>query len=151
MVPFCQNLGEEMMNPLVRKAEPGLLTSHFLPLMEKLKKRAESVVQEEERMKTERCGDVAEMELAVQEKFAVLVQDIYAFYPLLILFVERHRILWLKQKSADAERLFTLVADVFTFWAKSHNFKWEEQNFVVQNDINNITYLVNSRNSHMTK
>lgn len=77
--------------PLVRKAEPGLLTSHFLPLMEKLKKRAESVVQEEERMKMERRGDVAEMELIVQEKFAVLVQDIYAFYPLLILFVERHR------------------------------------------------------------
>ncbi|XP_060734913.1 ryanodine receptor 2 isoform X4 [Tachysurus vachellii] len=137
--------------PLVRKSEPGLLTSHFLPLMEKLKKRAESVVQEEERMKTERRGDVAEMELAVQEKFAVLVQDIYAFYPLLILFVERHRILWLRQKSVDADRLFTLVADVFTFWAKSHNFKWEEQNFVVQNDINNTTYLVNSRNSHMTK
>lgn len=49
------------------------------------------MVQEEERMKMERRGDVAEMELIVQEKFAVLVQDIYAFYPLLILFVERHR------------------------------------------------------------
>ncbi|MCJ8736532.1 hypothetical protein PDJAM_G00013580 [Pangasius djambal] len=137
--------------PMVHKAEPGLLTSHFLPLMEKLKKRAESVLQEEERMKMERRGDVAEMELAVQEKFAVLVQDIYAFYPLLIPFVEHHRILWLRAMNADAERLFTLVADVFTFWAKSHNFKWEEQNFVVQNDINNTTYLVNSRNSQMTK
>ncbi|XP_058254474.1 ryanodine receptor 2 isoform X2 [Hemibagrus wyckioides] len=131
--------------PLVRKAEPGLLTSHFLPLMEKLKKRVESVVQEEERMY------VAEMELIVQEKFAILVQDIYAFYPLLILFVERHRILWLRQMSADAERLFSLVAGVFTFWAKSHNFKWEEQNFVVQNDINNTTYLVNSGNSQTAK
>ncbi|KAB5561969.1 hypothetical protein PHYPO_G00012580 [Pangasianodon hypophthalmus] len=137
--------------PMVHKAEPGLLTSHFLPLMEKLKKRAESVLQEEERIKMERRGDVAEMELAVQEKFAVLVQDIYAFYPLLIQFVEHHRILWLREMNADAERLFTLVADVFTFWAKSHNFKWEEQNFVVQNDINNTTYLVNSRNSQMTK
>lgn len=76
---------------MVRRAEPGLLTSHVLPLMEKLKKRAESVLQEEERMKTERRGDVAEMELAVQEKFAVLVQDIYAFYPLLIPFVENHK------------------------------------------------------------
>lgn len=76
---------------MVCKAEPGLLTSHFLPLMEKLQKRAESVLQEEERMKRERCGDVAEMELAVQEKFALLVQDIYALYPLLIPFVEHHR------------------------------------------------------------
>ncbi|XP_053538759.1 ryanodine receptor 2 isoform X6 [Ictalurus punctatus] len=137
--------------PMVRSAEPGLLTSRILPLMEKLKKRAELVLQEEESMKIEGCGDVAEMELAVQEKFAVLVQDIYAVYPLLIPFVEHHRILWLREMNADAERLFSLVADVFTFWAKSHNFKWEEQNFVVQNDINNMTYLVNSRNSQMTK
>ncbi|XP_053365921.1 ryanodine receptor 2 [Clarias gariepinus] len=137
--------------PMVCKAEPGLLTRHFLPLMEKLKKRAESVLQEEEHMKMERRGDVAEMELAVQEKFAVLVQDIYACYPLLIPFVEQHRILWLREMNADAERLFSLVADVFTFWAKSHNFKWEEQNFVVQNDINSTTYLVNSRNNQMAK
>ncbi|KAF5904193.1 ryanodine receptor 2-like, partial [Clarias magur] len=137
--------------PMVCMAKPGLLTSHFLPLMEKLKKRAESVLQEEEHMKMEKHGDVAEMELAVQEKFAVLVQDIYACYPLLIPFVEQHRILWLRKMNADAERLFTLVADIFTFWAKSHNFKWEEQNFVVQNDINSTTYLVNSRNNQMTK
>lgn len=77
--------------PMVRSAEPGLLTSRILPLMEKLKKRAELVLQEEESMKIEGCGDVAEMELAVQEKFAVLVQDIYAVYPLLIPFVEHHR------------------------------------------------------------
>ncbi|KAI5618783.1 ryanodine receptor 2 isoform X1 [Silurus asotus] len=133
--------------PMVHNANAGLLMSHFLPLMEKLKKRAKSVLQEEEQMKLERCGDVAEMELVVQEKFAVLVQDIYAFYPILIPFVEHHRILWLREMNTDAERLFTLVAEVFIFWAKSHNFKWEEQNFVVQNDINNSSYLVDIMNS----
>uniref|UniRef100_A0AAR2IQQ6 Ryanodine receptor 2b (cardiac) n=1 Tax=Pygocentrus nattereri TaxID=42514 RepID=A0AAR2IQQ6_PYGNA len=135
--------------PLVHKAEPRLLKSHFLPLMEKLKKRAESVLQEEERMKTEGCGNLAEAELAIQGKFTVVVQDLYAFYPLLIPFVDHHR--WLREMNEDSERLFFLVADVFIFWAKSHNFKWEEQNFVVQNDINSITFLVGRGNSCMTK
>ncbi|XP_072545007.1 ryanodine receptor 2 [Salminus brasiliensis] len=128
--------------PLVRKAECRLLKSHFLPLMEKLRKRAESVMLEEERMKTEGCSDVAEAELAIQAKFTVMVQDLYAFYPLLIPFVDHHRMIWLTDLNEDAERLFFLVAEVFIFWAKSHNFKWEEQNFVVQNDINNLTFLV---------
>ncbi|XP_049320175.1 ryanodine receptor 2 isoform X2 [Astyanax mexicanus] len=128
--------------PLVCKSEPRLLKSHFLPLMEKLKKRAESVLQEEERMKTEGCSDLAEAELAIQSKFTVMVQDLYAFYPLLIPFVDNHRMSWLREMNEEAERLFFLVAEVFIFWAKSHNFKWEEQNFVVQNDINNLNFLV---------
>lgn len=77
--------------PLVHEAEPRLLKSHFLPPMEKLKKRAESVLREEERMKTEGCSDLAEAELALQGKFTVMVQDLYAFYPLLIPFVDHHR------------------------------------------------------------
>ncbi|RXN33037.1 ryanodine receptor 2-like protein [Labeo rohita] len=33
----------------------------------------------------------------------------------------------------------------------TENFKWEEQNFVVQNEINNMTFLVNSSKSTMDK
>ncbi|KAI4887181.1 hypothetical protein NFI96_021277, partial [Prochilodus magdalenae] len=137
--------------PLVHKAEPHLLKSHFLPLMEKLKKRAESVLHEEERVKTDGCADLAEAELAIQGKFTVLVQDLYAFYPLLIPFVDHHRKSWLRERTEDAERLFFLVANVFVFWAKSHNFKWEEQSFVVQNGIDNMTFLVGSGNSRLTQ
>ncbi|XP_077095388.1 ryanodine receptor 2 isoform X2 [Siphateles boraxobius] len=137
--------------PIISKAEPHLLKSHFLPLMEKLRKRAESVLLEEEHLKTEGRGDVSEQELDIQERFTVLVQDIYAFYPLLIPFIDLHRMSWLREVDADAEKLFSLVAEVFIFWAKSHNFKWEEQNFVVQNEINNMTFLVNSSQSRMDK
>lgn len=77
--------------PIISKAEPHLLKSHFLPLMDKLRKRAESVLLEEEHLKTEGRGDVSEQELDIQERFTVLVQDIYAFYPLLIPFVDLHR------------------------------------------------------------
>ncbi|XP_066527985.1 ryanodine receptor 2 [Hoplias malabaricus] len=137
--------------PLVDKAEPCLLKSHFLPLMRKLKKRVESVMQEEESMNTEGCGDLAEAELALQRKFTVIVQDLYAFYPLLIPYVDRHRMRWLKEMNEEAERLFFLVAEVFIFWAKSHNFKWEEQSFVVQNNINNMSFLEGRGYRQMTK
>ncbi|KAM8858469.1 ryanodine receptor 2 isoform 4-T8 [Spinachia spinachia] len=128
--------------PITCKAGSELLKSHFLPLMEKLRKRAKCVLREEEQMKSEGC-DTSEAELQIQEKFTVLVQDLYAFYPLLIPFVDSNRASWLKDGNPDAEQLFGMVAQVFTFWAKSHNFKWEEQNFVVQNEINNLAFLVN--------
>lgn len=45
---------------------------------------------EEEQMKAEAC-DTSEAELQIQEKFTVLVRDLYAFYPLLIPFVDSNR------------------------------------------------------------
>lgn len=36
-------------------------------------------------------GDNSEAELQIQEKFTVLVRDLYAFYPLLIPFVDSNR------------------------------------------------------------
>lgn len=88
---------------------------------------------------------------------------------------------WLKDLNPEAEQLFSMVAEVFIFWAKSHvrmiqcfylfvflmpmpsqwifcpltvtclrlcslqqNFKWEEQNYVVQNEINNLSFLTNN-------
>uniref|UniRef100_A0A671YWR5 Ryanodine receptor 2 n=1 Tax=Sparus aurata TaxID=8175 RepID=A0A671YWR5_SPAAU len=128
--------------PIICKARSELLNSHYLPLMEKLRKRAECMLLEEEQMKAEAC-DTSEAELQIQEKFTVLVRDLYAFYPLLIPFVDSNRASWLKESNHDAEQLFSMVAEVFIFWAKSHNFKWEEQNYVVQNEINTLAFMVN--------
>ncbi|XP_047191096.1 ryanodine receptor 2-like isoform X3 [Scophthalmus maximus] len=128
--------------PIILKARSELLKSHFLPLMEKLRKKAECVLLEEEQMKAEGCC-TSEAELQIQEKFTVLVRDLYAFYPLLIPFVDSNRASWLKESNPEAEQLFSMVAELFIFWAKSHNFKWEEQNYVVQNEINNLAFLVN--------
>ncbi|XP_070696712.1 ryanodine receptor 2 [Pempheris klunzingeri] len=127
---------------IICKARTELLKTHFLPLMEKLRKRAECMLLEEEQLKAESC-DTSEAELQIQEKFTVLVQDLYAFYPLLIPFVDCNRASWLKESNPHAEQLFSMVAEVFIFWTKSHNFKWEEQNYVVQNEINNLVFLVN--------
>jgi len=44
----------------------------------------------------------------------------YAFYPLLIKYVDLHRSNWLKNVSPDAEELYLCVADVFNLGSISH-------------------------------
>ncbi|KAK7901892.1 hypothetical protein WMY93_018661 [Mugilogobius chulae] len=132
--------------PIICQASSHLLGINFVPLMNKLRKKAEAILFEEEKIKSKDNG-VSEDQLQIQEKFSVLVQDLYAFYPILIPYVDFHRASWLTEMNPDAEQLFSMVAEVFIFWAKSHNFKWEEQNYVVQNEINNLGFLV----QNMTK
>ncbi|OBS73829.1 hypothetical protein A6R68_15633 [Neotoma lepida] len=137
--------------PIINKVKPQLLKTHFLPLMEKLKKKAAMVVSEEDHLKAEARGDMSEAELLILDEFTTLARDLYAFYPLLIRFVDYNRAKWLKEPNPEAEELFRMVAEVFIFWSKSHNFKREEQNFVVQNEINNMSFLITDTKSKMSK
>ncbi|KAM8876872.1 ryanodine receptor 2 isoform 3-T3 [Synchiropus picturatus] len=137
--------------PIISKANAQLLKTHFLPLMEKLKKKAAVVLMDEEHSKSEGRGEMSETELLIMDQFTVLVRDLYAFYPLLIRFVDYNRAKWLKESNPEAEELFRMVAEVFIFWAKSHNFKREEQNFVVQNEINNMSFLITDTKCKMSK
>lgn len=77
--------------PIISKARPQLLKTHFLPLMEKLKKKAATVLLDEEHMKAEGRGEMSETELLILDEFTILVRDLYAFYPLLIRFVDYNR------------------------------------------------------------
>ncbi|KAG9346042.1 hypothetical protein JZ751_007858 [Albula glossodonta] len=106
--------------PIISKAKAQLLKTHFLPLMEKLKKKAATVLLDEEHMKAEGRGEMSEAELLILDEFTILVRDLYAFYPLLIRFVDYNRAKWLKEPNPEAEELFRMVAEVFIFWAKSH-------------------------------
>uniref|UniRef100_A0A667I1B8 Ryanodine receptor 2 n=1 Tax=Lynx canadensis TaxID=61383 RepID=A0A667I1B8_LYNCA len=137
--------------PIINKVKPQLLKTHFLPLMEKLKKKAAMVVSEEDHLKAEARGDMSEAELLILDEFTTLARDLYAFYPLLIRFVDYNRYTWLKEPNPEAEDLFRMVAEVFIYWSKSHNFKREEQNFVVQNEINNMSFLITDTKSKMSK
>ncbi|CAG5911922.1 unnamed protein product [Menidia menidia] len=137
--------------PIISKAKAQLLKTHFLPLMEKLKKKAAVVLMDEEHSKVEGRGEMSETELLIMDQFTILVRDLYAFYPLLIRFVDYNRARWLKESDPEAEELFRMVAEIFIFWAKSHNFKREEQNFVVQNEINNMSFLISDTKCKMSK
>ncbi|XP_028331499.1 ryanodine receptor 2 isoform X4 [Gouania willdenowi] len=137
--------------PIISKAKAQLLKTHFLPLMEKLKKKAAVVLMDEEHSRAEGRGEMSETELLIMDQFTILVRDLYAFYPILIRFVDYKRARWLKESNPEAEELFKMVAEVFIFWAKSHNFKREEQNFVVQNEINNMSFLITDTKCKMSK
>ncbi|KAF7205128.1 transcript variant X2, partial [Nothobranchius furzeri] len=137
--------------PIINKAKAQLLKTHFLPLMDKLKKKAAVVLMDEEHSKAEGRGEMSETELLIMDQFTILVRDLYAFYPLLIRFVDHNRARWLKESNPEAEELFRMVAEVFIFWAKSHNFKREEQNFVVQNEINNMSFLISDTKCKISK
>ncbi|KAM6184479.1 LOW QUALITY PROTEIN: ryanodine receptor 1-like, partial [Sarcoramphus papa] len=137
--------------PIVSKAKPELLRSHFIPTMEKLKKRAGKVVAEEEQLRMEAKTEGEDAELLIRDEFSVLCRDLYALYPLLIRYVDNSRAKWLTEPNEDAEELFRMVGEVFIYWSKSHNFKREEQNFVVQNEINNMSFLTADSKSKMAK
>ncbi|MCJ8742149.1 hypothetical protein PDJAM_G00078720 [Pangasius djambal] len=137
--------------PIVSRAKPEMLKSHFIPTMEKLKKRTAKVVAEEEHLRMEGKTEGDEEEGTIRDEFAVLCRDLYALYPLLIRYVDNNRARWLTCPDPDAEELFRMVGEVFIFWSKSHNFKREEQNFVVINEINNMSFLTADSKSKMSK
>ncbi|XP_063078860.1 ryanodine receptor 3-like isoform X3 [Engraulis encrasicolus] len=137
--------------PIICMAGPALLKSHYLPTLEKMKKKTVKVVSEEEALKAETKGDTQAAELQILDEFAVLCRDLYAFYPMLIRYVDNFRSTWLKEPDADSTMLFNMVAEIFILWCKSHNFKREEQNFVVQNEINNLAFLTADSKTKMAK
>lgn len=54
------------------------------------------------------------------QHYQILVRDMYAFYPLLIKYVDLHRSSWLKTPNSEAEHLYLCIADVFNLGSKSH-------------------------------
>uniref|UniRef100_A0A8C1ULM0 Ryanodine receptor 3 n=1 Tax=Cyprinus carpio TaxID=7962 RepID=A0A8C1ULM0_CYPCA len=137
--------------PIISKASSDLLRTHFLPTLEKLKKKTVKIVAEEELLRSESRADTQEAELQILDEFAVLCRDLYAFYPMLIRYVDNNRSKWLKKPDSDSTELFKMVSEIFILWCKSHNFKREEQNFVVQNEINNLAFLTGDSKTKMSK
>ena len=51
-------------------------------------------------------------------------------------------------KTPEAEELFLKVSEIFVNWAKSINFRREEQNYVVQNNIDNMAVITSDIVAH---
>ncbi|CAH8503543.1 unnamed protein product [Dicrocoelium dendriticum] len=133
--------------PIVANATADMLGVYFLPVSERLLEHALIVEKVEELYKAEkRSGSetVGEREEELTSLVEVLVRNLYAFYPLLIKFVDRHRTAWLKHPTQETQRLFTAVARMFLVWAKATKFKREEDNFVSQHEIDHLSLIVPS-------
>lgn len=87
------------------------------------------------------CG-MFQIEAQIQEDWQLLVRDIYAFYPLLIKYVDLQRNHWLRNNIPEAEDLYNHVAEIFNIWSKSQYFLREEQNFISTNEIDNMVLIM---------
>ena len=137
--------------PLMAKCGSDLLYSHFLPILEKTLKKIERTAAIEEDIKSDQkiaVGDVSDLEMMMLEDFGFISRDIYAFYPLLVRFIDKNKMDWIATKNPEAESLFWKVSEIFVAWAKSVNFRREEQNYVVQNDIDNMSVITSDITAH---
>ncbi|XP_041353187.1 ryanodine receptor-like isoform X2 [Gigantopelta aegis] len=138
--------------PIIANSTPNMIKDHFLPIAQKLREAATNVEYLEKRLSIEKriVSDSSDMEATVQEKYNILTRDMYAFYPLLIKYVDLHRSHWLKFPTAECEELFSCVAEIFSIWSRSLMFMREEQNFVAHNEIDNMALIMPSQTKHLS-
>ncbi|CAN7995814.1 unnamed protein product [Ixodes hexagonus] len=142
MITFAGHAGQIVIN-----SSEELLRDPILPLMEKIQHSADLVFHKEECMRSylkSSTDDTSQAEGQLQEEFTLLVRDIYAFFPLLIKYVDLQRNHWLKNNVKEAELVYTRVAHVFNIWNKSQYFRREEANFISQHEIDNMALIMPS-------
>ncbi|KAL3202677.1 hypothetical protein MRX96_012072 [Rhipicephalus microplus] len=142
MITIAGHAGQIVIN-----TSEELLRDPILPLMEKVRQCADSVFHKEECMRSylkSTTDDTSQAEGQLQEEFSLLVRDIYAFFPLLIKYVDLQRNHWLKNNVKEAEQVYTCVAHVFNTWNKSQYFRREEANFISQHEIDNMALIMPS-------
>lgn len=107
---------------IIINSSEDLLKSPYLPLAEKVRKKTDHMFSKEESLKSflkSSTEDTSQVEGQLQEEWHVLVRDIYAFYPLLIKYVDQQRNHWLKHDVIEAEDVYNHVAHIFHIWSES--------------------------------
>ncbi|XP_063236802.1 ryanodine receptor isoform X2 [Bacillus rossius redtenbacheri] len=130
---------------IIINSSEELLKDPFLPLAERVKKRVDNMFHKEESLRgfiKSSTDDTSQVESQIQEDWQLLVRDIYAFYPLLIKYVDLQRNHWLRNNVSEAEELYNYVAEIFNIWSKSQYFMREEQNFISANEIDNMVLIM---------
>jgi hypothetical protein len=93
-----------------------LLKDPVLPLAEKCRKRVEAMFHKEESCRgylKAAADDASQIEGEIQEEWNLIARDIYAFYPLLIKYVDQQRNHWIRQNVAEAEHLYNHIGEIF--------------------------------------
>lgn len=142
MATIASHAGQIIIN-----SSDTLLIDPILPLTEKIHARAEAAFHNEDLLRgylKSSSEDTADAETQIQEEYSILARDLYAFYPLLIKYVDIQRTHWLKNRIPQAAKLFHCGSAIFNIWLKSQFFRREEQNFIASNDIDNMALIMPS-------
>ncbi|XP_050722291.1 ryanodine receptor-like isoform X2 [Eriocheir sinensis] len=135
---------------IIINSSEELLKDPYLPLADRVHKRTEHMFNKEENLRgflKSTTEDTSQVESQLQEEWQLLTRDIYAFYPLLIKYVDQHRNYWLKNDVPEAEDVYNRVAQIFHIWSNSQYFRREETNFISQNEIDNMTLIMPTASS----
>ncbi|KAI5742923.1 hypothetical protein M8J77_012710 [Diaphorina citri] len=130
---------------IIINSSEELLKDPFLPLAERVKKRTDNLFHKEESLRgflKSSVDDTSQIESQIQEDWQLLVRDIYAFYPLLIKYVDLQKTHWLRNNIPEAELIYNYVSEIFNIWSKSQYFLREEQNFISANEIDNMILIM---------
>jgi len=65
------------------------------------------------------ADDASQIEGEIQEEWNLIARDIYAFYPLLIKYVDLQRAQWIRQNTSEAEDLYNHVGEIFNIMSVS--------------------------------
>lgn len=82
---------------------------------------------DEENSKAEGRGEMTETELLIMDQFTILIRDLYAFYPLLIRFVDYNRYVKIPQLS----EMFNFINTCSCLLLNTYVFKTWELNTVI--------------------
>lgn len=134
-------------NQIIIQSSGDLLQEPVLPLAKKCHERVEQMFHKEEACKgylKAAMDDASQVEGELQEQWAVIVRDLYAFLPLLIKFVDIQRSHWIKNKNESSEVLYNIIGEMFNIFMASGYFKREEQNFLTANEIDPMALIMPS-------
>ncbi|EDV29875.1 uncharacterized protein TRIADDRAFT_52741 [Trichoplax adhaerens] len=124
-IPTIYRIGDYAL-PLIKHCSASLLDTHFLPVTKKLTDFAIDLYRREDRL-TKVADYDAQDEVDVMEDYIKLAQNVRTFYPMLIKLTDRHKQTWITGCNKTGEELFRYVADMFSCWHLSQNFRREEQ------------------------
>jgi ryanodine receptor 2 len=95
---------------------PDMLPNHFLPVSTKIAQATRHLYSKEQQtlvaMRTLESSEREEMMLELQAHYEVLIRNLYAFYPLLIKYVDLHKAYWLKNPDESTELLYYNCSEV---------------------------------------
>jgi len=129
----------------VINSSEGLLKEVFHPLADKLRAASERTYHKEEVTRSflkSSSEESSDLESNLQEDYAILIRDLYSFYPLLIKYVDLMRSQWIKNNVVEAESVYHCIAAIFNVWSKSAYMRKEEQNFISANEIDNMALIM---------
>ena len=121
------------------------LLKDYLPLTEKIRTSVTKMYEKEENLRgylKAAADDASQIEGEIQEEWNLIARDIYAFYPLMIKYVDLQRTHWIRNNVEEAEQIYNAAGEIFNIMKESSYFKREELNFISTNEIDPMSLIM---------